>query len=97
MNEIVMVGEGSRAQQTKLSFTTVFPSVQLHCKVMDINLFKGWGFLIDAILRIFFVDDISYIIYALCFTCFWFLAVQDNSIGDLVSQSVINSFTDILI
>ena len=53
MNEIVMVGEGSSVQQTKLSFTTVFPSVQLHCKVMDINLFKGWEFLIDANLRNF--------------------------------------------
>ena len=27
----------------------------------------------------------------------FFLAVQDSSIGDLVSQSVINSFTDVLI
>ena len=70
MNEIVMVGEGSRAQQTKLSFTTVLPSVQLHCKVMDKHLFKGWGFLIDAILRIFLLMIICTLLQMLLVFCF---------------------------
>ena len=70
MNEIVMGGErNGSVQQTKLSFTTVFPSVQLHCKVMDINLFKGWGFLIDAILRIclLMICTLLHLLLVFCF------------------------------